>query len=100
MSFSIAARHADGHTFGVATASKYLAVGSTVPAVAAGVGALVTQAHTNVGYRERGMRAIRAGQSAARTVELLVEPDDSRFSRRRRGTGRCRSGWASRAPSS
>lgn len=42
MPSSIVARDPDGRTVGAATASCYLAVGSAVPAVAAGVGALVT----------------------------------------------------------
>ncbi|WP_028048969.1 DUF1028 domain-containing protein [Cellulomonas sp. URHD0024] len=78
MTFSLVARDADGHTFGVATSSKYLAVGSTVPAVAAGVGALATQALTNVAYRERGLRSLRAGLTASRTVHALVEADEDR----------------------
>src|SRR5215213_5407363 len=73
VTFSLVARDDDGATLGAATASKYLAVGATVPVVAAGVGALVTQAYTNVSYRETGVRLLREGQSAARTVELLVE---------------------------
>jgi uncharacterized Ntn-hydrolase superfamily protein len=78
VTYSLVARDLDGHTFGVATASKYLAVGSTVPAVAAGIGALATQARTNVAYRERGLRSLRAGLSASRTVHALVEPDEER----------------------
>ncbi|WP_309134967.1 DUF1028 domain-containing protein [Cellulomonas sp.] len=78
MTFSLVARDADGQTFGVATASKYLAVGASVTAVAAGVGALATQASTNVTYRERGLRSLRAGLTAGRTVDLLVEGDPER----------------------
>ncbi|MGY4642505.1 DUF1028 domain-containing protein [Cellulomonas sp. URHB0016] len=78
MTFSLVARDADSHTFGVATSSKYLAVGADVPAVSAGVGALATQAETNVAYRERGLRALRAGLTAARTVHALVEADEER----------------------
>lgn len=78
MTFSLVARDADAQTFGAATASKYLAVGATVPAVVAGVGALVTQAHTNVTYRDRGLRSLRDGLTAARTVDLLVEADPGR----------------------
>lgn len=81
MTYSIVARDADGTTFGVATASRYLAVGSSVPAVASGVGALVTQARTNVLYRERGLRSLRRGRSAARTVQLLVTQDPGRAHR-------------------
>ncbi|QGQ18474.1 DUF1028 domain-containing protein [Cellulomonas sp. JZ18] len=78
MTFSLVARDVDGQTFGVATASKYLAVGASVTAVAAGVGALATQASTNVTYRERGLRSLRAGLTAGRTVDLLVEGDPDR----------------------
>ncbi|GAA2726739.1 DUF1028 domain-containing protein [Cellulomonas aerilata] len=78
MTFSLVARDDDGRTFGAATASKYLAVGATVPAVAAGVGALVTQAHTNVLYREAGLAMLRDGRTAVRTVELLVADDPGR----------------------
>jgi uncharacterized Ntn-hydrolase superfamily protein len=78
VTFSLVARDEDGRTFGAATASKYLAVGATVPAVAAGVGALVTQAHTNVLYREAGLRLLRGGESAGRTVELLTRDDPGR----------------------
>lgn len=78
MTFSLVARDPTGSMFGVATASKYLAVGATVPAVAAGIGALATQARTNVAYRERGLRSLRAGLTAARTVHALIEPDEER----------------------
>ncbi|MFC8191604.1 DUF1028 domain-containing protein [Cellulomonas sp. NPDC057328] len=78
MTYSLVARDADGQTFGVATASKYLAVGASVTAVAAGVGALATQASTNVSFRERGLRSLRAGLTAGRTVDLLVEGDPDR----------------------
>ena len=44
MTFSIVARSADGESWGVAVASKFLAVGSAVPAAVAGVGAIATQA--------------------------------------------------------
>lgn len=78
VTFSLVARDDDGRALGVATASKYLAVGATVPAVAAGVGAMVTQAHTNVAYREAALRHLRAGADAATTVERLTAPDPGR----------------------
>ncbi|WP_090034328.1 DUF1028 domain-containing protein [Cellulomonas marina] len=81
MTFSLVARDDDGRTFGVATASKYLAVGATVPAVAAGVGALATQASTNVLFRDAGLRLLRQGRTAPRTVELLVAGDPGRTER-------------------
>ena len=51
MTFSIVARSADGESWGVAVASKFLAVGSAVPAAVAGVGAIATQADANVAYK-------------------------------------------------
>lgn len=77
MTYSLVVRDADG-TFGVVTASKSLAVGATVPAVAAGAGALVTQAHTNTTFAERGLTQLRAGVDAARVVERLISSDPRR----------------------
>ena len=54
MTFSIVARSADGESWGVAVASKFLAVGSAVPAAVAGVGAIATQADANVAYKGHG----------------------------------------------
>ena len=47
MTFSILARDPSNGRFGVAVATCHLAVGSTVPHIRAGVGAVATQAHTN-----------------------------------------------------
>ncbi|HEY9565737.1 MAG TPA: DUF1028 domain-containing protein, partial [Nocardioides sp.] len=48
MTFSIVARSDDGESWGVAVASKFLAVGNAVPAAVAGIGAIATQANANV----------------------------------------------------
>jgi uncharacterized Ntn-hydrolase superfamily protein len=79
MTFSIVGR--DGDAFGVAVASKFLAVGSAVPAAHAGVGALATQAHANLAYRRDGLHALRRGQSADAVVEALTGADDGRARR-------------------
>ena len=47
MTFSIIARDPSNGRFGVAVASVHLAVGSTVPHIRSGIGAVATQAHTN-----------------------------------------------------
>ena len=49
---------ADGTTYGVGVASKFLAVGAVVPAAAAGVGALATQAWANLAYRPDGIKRL------------------------------------------
>ena len=51
MTFSIVARDAATGQLGVAVASKFLAVGSVVPAAVAGIGAIATQADANVAYK-------------------------------------------------
>ena len=67
MTFSIVARSLNGTHLGVAVASKFVAVGAVVPAAAAGVGALATQAWANLAYRPNGLALLRAGQGAEAT---------------------------------
>jgi uncharacterized Ntn-hydrolase superfamily protein len=78
MTFSIVGRSADGSAFGVAVASKFLAVGSAVPAAEAGVGALATQAYANLAYRPQGLTMLRTGVAAADTVVGLTAADPDR----------------------
>jgi uncharacterized Ntn-hydrolase superfamily protein len=77
MTFSIVARSADGASWGVAVASKFLAVGSAVPAAVAGVGAVATQAQANVAWKGAALALLDEGATAAVTVERLVADDDA-----------------------
>ena len=77
--FSVVAT--DGHDWGVAVASKFLAVGSAVPAARAEVGALATQAMANTSYKTLGMELLEAGRPASEVVEALTGDDDERESR-------------------
>ena len=81
MTFSIVARSADGHSHGVAVASKFLAVGSAVPAAQAQIGALATQSYANLGYRPQGLTLLRTGVAAADVVAGLTAADPSRDQR-------------------
>ena len=83
MTFSIVGRQLDGDTtsFGVAVASKFLAVGAAVPAAAAGVGAIATQAFANLAYRSDGLRILGDGRSAAETLDALTAADEGRAQR-------------------
>jgi uncharacterized Ntn-hydrolase superfamily protein len=81
MTFSIAARSADGQSWGVAVASKFLAVGSAVPAAAAGVGAIATQAAANVSYKRNGLARLATGASADETLRQLLADDEGREDR-------------------
>ena len=76
MTFSIAARSADGKWWGVAVSSKVLAVGRAVPDAGVDVGAVATQALCNLTFRKRGLDLLRAGKSASATVEQLISEDD------------------------
>lgn len=80
MTFSIVGRSADGTQFGVAVASKFLAVGSVVPAAAVGRdgrpgGALATQALANLAYRADGLALLAGGSTAEQTVAALTSAD-------------------------
>ena len=67
--------------WGVATQSKFLAVGSVVPWAAPHVGAIATQAYANPGYGPAGLELLRAGASADEVVEQLTAADDDRAQR-------------------
>ncbi|GAB3859653.1 DUF1028 domain-containing protein [Nocardioides maradonensis] len=78
MTFSIVARSADGGTWGVAVASKFLAVGSAVPAAVAGVGAIATQALANVAYKGLALSHLDEGATASVALQRLLEEDPER----------------------
>jgi uncharacterized Ntn-hydrolase superfamily protein len=78
MTFSIVARSADGESWGVAVASKFLAVGSAVPAAVAGVGAIATQAHANVAYKGLALSHLDDGATASVALQRLLEEDEGR----------------------
>ena len=78
MTFSIVARSEDGESWGVAVASKFLAVGSAVPAALAGVGAIATQADANVAYKPMALAHLDEGATAQVALDRLLEEDDGR----------------------
>jgi len=84
MTFSIVAfdpNASPSPEWGVAVASKFLAVGAVVPAARAGVGAIATQAFANAAYRPRGLDALAAGADAAAVLTELTESDDEKEQR-------------------
>jgi uncharacterized Ntn-hydrolase superfamily protein len=78
MTFSMVARSADGQSWGVAVASKFLAVGSAVPAARADVGAIATQSFANTTFKPRGLSLLGTGYDAQRTLDHLLSEDDDR----------------------
>jgi uncharacterized Ntn-hydrolase superfamily protein len=76
--YSIAACDLDAGQWGVATQSKFLAVGSIVPWAEPGVGAIATQAYANPRYGPDGLALLRSGASADEVVRRLTEADEER----------------------
>ena len=81
MTFSIVARSEDGESWGVAVASKFLAVGSVVPAAVAGIGAVATQADANVAYKPMALAHLDEGATAQVALDRLLEEDEGREDR-------------------
>ncbi|WP_235736192.1 DUF1028 domain-containing protein [Nocardioides alcanivorans] len=81
MTFSIVARSTDGESWGVAVASKFLAVGNAVPAAVAQVGAIATQAEANVAYKGLALSHLDEGATASVALQRLLEEDPDRDSR-------------------
>ena len=79
MTFSIVAR--TGAAYGAAVASKFIAVGSVVPAARVGVGAIATQAMAKVSYLADGLALLTTGSGAADTVVALTSADEGRNDR-------------------
>ena len=81
MTFSIVGHGADARgesAWGVAVASKFLAVGNAVPAAVAGVGAVATQADANVAWKGIGLSLLDEGATASVAVQRMIEEDDKR----------------------
>src|ERR1700745_2282757 len=76
--YSICACDLDAGQWGVATQSKFLAVGSVVPWAEPGVGAVATQAYANPRYGPDGLAMLRGGADAETVVRRLTEADKGR----------------------
>lgn len=79
--FSIVAHDPEEQAWGVAVASKFLAVGSVVPWARAGAGAVATQAFANTTFGPRGLSMMNAGQSAEDVLAGLIAEDEGRTRR-------------------
>src|SRR5919199_502416 len=76
--YSIAACDLEARQWGVATQSKFLAVGSVVPWSEPEVGAIATQAYANPQYGPDGLALLRDGAGAQEVVERLTTADEGR----------------------
>lgn len=75
MTFSIVAYSPEEESWGVAVASKFLAVGAVVPWARAGVGAVATQAFAKVTFGPDGLNLMATGLSAEETLAKLLAAD-------------------------
>jgi uncharacterized Ntn-hydrolase superfamily protein len=76
--YSIVSCDLDAGQWGVATQSKFLAVGSVVPWAEPQAGAIATQSYANPRYGPDGLALLRQGLSAEEVVERLTQADDER----------------------
>src|SRR5258706_6362106 len=81
MTWSIIARDGATGEFGIAVATRFFAVGSRVPYIAAGIGGIATQALVNPYYGIDGVRLLREGRSSSEIVETLIAAHGGRESR-------------------
>src|SRR3954453_13565586 len=81
MTWSIIARESSTGRFGIAVATRFFAVGARVPHIAAGIGAVATQALVNPYYGIDGLTLLRAGKSPRETIDLLKAGDSGHASR-------------------
>src|SRR5882757_6473487 len=75
MTWSIIARDELTGQFGIAVATRFFAVGARVPFIAAGIGAVATQALVNPYYGIDGVKLLREGQSPGDIIDFLKAGD-------------------------
>jgi len=81
MTWSIIARDSATGQIGIAVATRFFAVGARVPYIAAGIGAVATQALINPYYGIDGLKLLREGRSPQDIVAALLAGDSGRESR-------------------
>ncbi|NDJ62494.1 MAG: DUF1028 domain-containing protein [Chloroflexi bacterium] len=79
--FSMVAYDPEEQAWGVAVASKFLAVGSVVPWAQAGAGAIATQAYAKVSFGPDGLLMLASGVPAQEILDRLLELDPGQAER-------------------
>jgi len=79
--YSLVACDLERGQWGVATQSKFLAVGSIVPWAEPQAGAVATQSYANPRYGPEGLALLRQGLGAGEVVERLTAADEGRDER-------------------
>src|SRR3978361_1047790 len=81
MTWSIIARDKATGQIGIAVATRFFAAGARVPYIAAGIGAIATQALVNPYYGIDGLKLLREGKTPHDIVAALIAADSGRASR-------------------
>src|ERR1700741_4662613 len=72
MTWSIIAKDKATGQFGIAVATRFFAVGARVPHIAAGIGAIATQALVNPYYGIDGLKLLREGRKPRDIIDTLL----------------------------
>ena len=78
MTFSIVAYDPHEQAWGVAVASKFIAVGAVVSWARAGAGAVATQSYAKVPFGNDGLALMQTGKSASEALAELLAADEGR----------------------
>jgi uncharacterized Ntn-hydrolase superfamily protein len=81
MTWSIIARDSATGQIGIAVATRFFAVGARVPHIAAGIGAIATQALVNPYYGIDGLKLLRDGLDPRDVINTLIAADAGHESR-------------------
>ncbi len=79
--FSIVAADVARGEWGIAVASRFLAVGAVVPWARAGAGAVATQSYANTTFGPAGLDLMQRGLPAEQALERLLDGDPGRAQR-------------------
>lgn len=75
MTYSIVARDAVTGHFGIAVASRFFAVGSMVPTIDSGIGAVASQAFANPLYGAKSLKLLSAGIRPSEVIDTVTGQD-------------------------
>ena len=94
MTYSIILRDPEKNHFGIAVATKHLAVGARVPFLEAGFGAIATQSTTNPYLGLKGLASLRSGEPIESALRSALAGDDDPESRQLHGLDKSGNFWA------